>query len=397
MALKVEYLITYKIKGNFLENISSFNHLLMANSLISINEKKLVFREVGFEYDLVCHEIPDKSQRLFKVNLSTDKTENIELLTEILKIIREFIYRTDGKISIIWDDISNYYSIKAYPEINKIENLLRKLITYFMISNFGVEWTEESIPVEIKTNIKHTRDKNNFLHDTDFIQLADFLFKPYSNKSVEILFKDLKSLKNPETSNNLYYEQFVPKSNWERYFNNVVNCEDGYLLKNWNRLYELRCLIAHNSFISKDDYEEVVNIVNNLSEKFENAISAIDAIIIPQEEKEAVIESVLTAKNELVNQFFEQWRNIYEEVSKLYKKSGFNDVANDYPLKKMVEELIEKEVLNEDFLRDIEPIGNLRNKVLHLGEEITDNEIAEATAIAKSFYVHKILFEEPFI
>ncbi len=397
MSIKVEYLITYNIKGNFLENNSSFNHLLMANSLISIDDTNLIYKGARFIYNLLCHEIPDKNQRLFKVNLSTDDTEEIEMLTEILKIIREFIHRTDGKTTVVWDDISNYYSVKTYPEINKIENLLRKLITYFMISNFGVEWTEESVPGEIKTNIKNTRDKNNFLHDTDFIQLADFLFKPYSNKSVDLLFKDLKSSKNPETRNTLYFEQFVPKSNWERYFNNVVNCEDGYLLKHWNRLYELRCLIAHNSFISKEEYGEVLIMVNDLSDKFESAISSIDAIIIPKEEKDAVIESVLTAKNEIINQFFEQWKNIYAEISKLYIKSGFGIASEDYPMRVMLDDLIEKEILGEEFLLEIEPIGNLRNKFFNISEEINTEEIIEATESAKNFYAHNILFEDPFM
>ncbi|MNK75004.1 hypothetical protein D3C87_945350 [compost metagenome] len=196
MSIKVEYLITYNIKGTMLQTIDNYKYLLMSNALISFNDQKqLVFEDVKFNFELLKHEIIDKNQRIFKVNISCEDLLLIDKMSELLKIIREFTFKTEGKITILWDEISNHYSSLAYPEINKIENLLRKLITYFMITNFGFEWTEESIPLDLKNGVKKNRDKNNFLHDTDFIQLSDFLFKPYSSKNIDLLFKDIKDKK----------------------------------------------------------------------------------------------------------------------------------------------------------------------------------------------------------
>nr|WP_262908843.1 HEPN domain-containing protein [Chryseobacterium turcicum] len=299
----------------------------------------------------------------------------------------------EGRVNIIWDDISNYYSTKAYPEINKIENLLRKLITYFMISNFGQEWTEESIPLEVKNSIKNNRDKNNFLHNTDFIQLADYLFKPYSSKNVEILLRDIK--KDSFNEDKKYLEQFVSKSNWERYFNNYVNCEDGFLLKNWTKLYELRCLVAHNSFINKNEFDEIISIIENLKGKFIDAISAIDDIIIPNDEKVTVIENVVSLKNELVNDFLSKWYPIYEEVYKLYIKNGYA-ADTSKPLREMVSDLTSKKVLTDEFSENLAIIGNIRQKIIHFEETLSDEEIINATNLAEEFYDNYILLEAPF-
>ncbi|MFG3826309.1 hypothetical protein ACGI6H_34825, partial [Escherichia coli] len=64
-----------------------------------------------------------------------------------------------GSTQIIWDDISKYYSIQAYPLIHEIENLMRKLITKFMIHNVGLSWTKDSVPKEFSEALKKS-EKN---------------------------------------------------------------------------------------------------------------------------------------------------------------------------------------------------------------------------------------------
>ena len=58
--------------------------------------------------------------------------------------------------------------------------------------------------------------------------------------------------------------QYVPKSNWDRYFSNIVECEGEYILKRWNTLYELRCKIAHNKIVIKKDYERITCLIKEV-------------------------------------------------------------------------------------------------------------------------------------
>ncbi len=65
---------------------------------------------------------------------------------------------------------------------------MRKLITKFMLTNVGVGWTKTNIPSKViasmkkkgKDKLEHSLD---YLYETDFIQLANFLFEPYQTEN----------------------------------------------------------------------------------------------------------------------------------------------------------------------------------------------------------------------
>ena len=61
-----------------------------------------------------------------------------------------------------------------------------------MISKLDEKWNNESIPKEVKNNIKDIKSESNFLHDTDFIQLADYLFKAIQIKILNFYIKKLR-------------------------------------------------------------------------------------------------------------------------------------------------------------------------------------------------------------
>ncbi|WP_267402637.1 MULTISPECIES: HEPN domain-containing protein [unclassified Chryseobacterium] len=392
MEIKIEYLIVYKIQGNYLDNINGFKHLLMLNSLLTFkeNSEEILFNKKKFSFKINSHEIENKNQRLFKFTLYS-KEDNIDEFIILLKLIREGIYKSNGKISIIWDDISSYYSKLAYPQINKIENLLRKLITFFMVSKLGLEWTEESTPKEVKSNTRNSRDNNNYLHDTDFIQLADYLFKTYPEKNVEILFKEIKNNDDFKEKDFNYLEKFIPKSNWERYFNSFVDCEDGYLIKQWNRLYELRCLIAHNSFITKKEYEEINKIVLDLTEKFEKAILSIDEIIISSSDKALIYDNMVINQSILTNKYLDIWKKITEDITIYYRREGFKFVQ-DKTLKQIIDGLISLHVIGPEFYFKLSDLIVIKTNYVNSSQFVTQEIVQDL----EEFYYSQICFKPPF-
>lgn len=397
--LRVEYLILLKENGSFCNTIKSFNNLLESNSNIKILQKKINFINDQFGYEIKTNSVKDKAQRYFKLTLTAEDETTIPNLQMLLKSIRELIHKAEGNINVTWDDISNFYSIKAYPEINKIENLLRKLITTFMLTNFGIEWTKETTPQEVKSNIrkKNKNSDSNYLHDTDFIQLADFLFKPYPTKDINQLFKELKIIKKIEEIDLENLKEYIPKSNWERYFKSFVDCDDDYLNKNWQKLYDLRCIIAHNNFLSKLEYDIILEIVKNLSEKFEQAINSLDEISVPKDEQKLVLENAVKAKNENLEKFFKIWNDVYIEIKNLYHKKGFKTEENqEIPMRQMVETLISSNILTQEFKNELYPIGEFRSKLDSVLEEFTDKDVLNKTNEIKDFYDKRIFLEDPF-
>lgn len=392
MDLKIEYLVVYDISGQYLDNIESFKKLLLLNSsILLINDSKdISYNNQTFLCEIVAHEIGNKNQRLYKLTLSC-KENNIDDFSSLLKLIRQLLHKSEGKINVIWDDISTYYSKKAYPKINKIENLLRKLIAFFMVSKLGLDWSEESIPKEVKNNIRNKRSTENFLHNTDFIQLAEILFKPYAKENLDNLLGEIKKNKDLKDKEYEYFEQFIPRSNWERYFSSFVDCEDKYLSKKWDKLYELRCLIAHNSFISKTEYNEIENIVNDLTGKLEDAIISIDKIIIPPSEASSIFESIIKSQDILAYKYLDIWNKIYDDLLSLYKRTIFL-TSFDKPLKEILDELIISHAIGPQFYFELNELLNYKLQIFDVNKPLTEVMISNL----EQFYFSFMYLKEPF-
>jgi hypothetical protein len=56
-----------------------------------------------------------------------------------------------------------------------------------MYTSVGMDWGDTTLPEDLRSSMKRNqRDRQtgtNLLHDTDFVQLADYLFKPYQSPS----------------------------------------------------------------------------------------------------------------------------------------------------------------------------------------------------------------------
>ena len=98
------------------------------------------------------------------------------------------------------DDLNLYYSRKAYPLINEIENLYRKTIIYFLVEKVGINWASLTLSPEFKEDIKRRNGKNKFnhheniLYELNFIQLADFLFESFTQESPRMNLGKIKNI-----------------------------------------------------------------------------------------------------------------------------------------------------------------------------------------------------------
>jgi len=167
--MKFQYLAITESKNCFCEDHFAFNRLLLVNSKVSIISNSLIFKDnnikIETEYDIFSNDIKELYQKYFNVSVtlkSENKTTNevdIDRLNIIRKLIATNLRQISSKVSIntLWDDISLYYSNKAYPYIAKIENLMRKLIMDQMLIKFGMNWYDERMPNEVKELISKKR------------------------------------------------------------------------------------------------------------------------------------------------------------------------------------------------------------------------------------------------
>lgn len=390
---KVEYLVILKNQGSFCNSVKSFNNLLKANDDIDIKANRLKYKKLDLKFENKTGTVTDKKQRFFNLTFTLSQPEFLNDYIIFLKVLREIIYKSGGNVNTIWDDISYHYSLLAYPVINRIENLLRKLITKFMLTSVGFDWEQETLPDDIKSIVsKSKRPKNgyvNILHETDFIHLADFLFKPYHKRNIDDLFKTIKATQALEELNIDELKEYIPKSNWDRYFSNIVDCEDGFLNKKWIRLYDLRCLVAHNNFITPNDYTELTEISESLENTFLVAIKNLDKIRIDSEDKDLLLESVVRNRNEIYGEFLNNWKLLEHEINQLllflngnhdsirinvkhYSKEKYRGIV------RQLETLYEKKMIDKDTYHNIRFLSNFRNSIVHEPNvEIHEKEIVE--------------------
>lgn len=385
--MKTEYLIPLDTKNHFAESESGFNHLLMANEEIEIRNGKIKYKNFEFKYKLQSNPIEKSNINCYHLTVenSVDNSQfdsentEVKIYLDLLRIIKTTFIKYTKDFEILWDDTSFCCSQKAYPMIYEIENLMRKLLTKFMLVNVGTKWEKENIPSKIdksKNQGKEINVGNSLLYQLDFIELSTFLFEPYSTKNS---LSDLKAfVNNKDDTIFSVLEQYIPKSNWVRYFNDVVSAEDEYLKKKWEELYKLRCKVAHNNLFGLDDLKRVRTIVTDLKPYINNAIKDLDKITISEEDKESISENLAINTNEQVGHMIVGYNELYDLLLKKYSELiGKNELTMKkmIPVKRLICDLASRGVLDNKEAKIIEYIIRKRNLVVHSSKLIEKDEI----------------------
>ncbi|WP_026831516.1 HEPN domain-containing protein [Exiguobacterium undae] len=396
--INVEYLLILEGKDNFCSNNLTFDNFLMTNSDLSLKGDYIEYKELKVEYKVQFEEMED-NKRSIHVYFSCENEVDINQYEQFLRVIRSVFYKISKDIHTLRDDISFHYAQLAYPKIHQTENLMRKLITKFMIINVGLSWTEKHVPKEVKDAPGNSKEKSNvnYLYTLDFIQLSNILFKEYSPFNTSELLEKIKNSDNNDDVPLTYLKKFVPASNWERYFSEIVDSEAEYLKNRWTELYSFRNQVAHNNILSKDDYEKIDRYVTEIKEKLDKAIKNIDKIKVSDEEKEIISSNIiLEDKNDVLPEFNSEFNTlkkyflnsywivdeilakiILKNLNESIDKDELMEIVNS-SLEEKVEKLEKEEVLvSEKLLLDFKNIIRVRNFLIHVenSDIIEENDI----------------------
>lgn len=382
--INVEYLVAISVESGFCQSVKAFRSLVKSNDRIDIKATKILFE--GAEFPITIHDgdIEKNKLKYFHITISTDD-QDLKILDELCKEIRKILGKVceGNRIQTLWDGIGFSLCQKAYPIIYEVENLLRKLITKFMLCNVGLSWHKESLPIEVKESIKNKSEKDsaNCLYEADFIQLSNFLFKSYSTKDIKQLLSELEKKDPSDTIKKSDIDCFIPSSNWNRFFSSIVSCEKGFIEKRWKRLYELRCMVAHNKSFTFDDCEEVERISGELKPIFNEAISNLENVDISEDEKENVAESIATSRSDSYSKFLKHWGDLNDSLKK-FSITDSSDMNLDSLGNLIIDtgDLYKKNIFSDSVLADIEKMGNIRNNLVHnlsikIPDSIIDNKI----------------------
>jgi hypothetical protein len=219
---------------------------------------------------------------------------------------------------------------------------------------------EETLPKAVEDAVKNSKRKDylNVLHTVDFIHLGDFLFALYSKKTPQDLYAKLKDVKTPDDAKALH--EFIPESNWKRYFGGLVACEDLYLKSRWEKLYDLRCKVAHNALMTGKDLENVEKLIAEVKPKLLKAIDKLSTVKVPPEDAELVAESAARSVNATVGEFITCWQRFESAVTRRLASRGV-------PTRRVPtgQDLVRLRILEADQMEAFEDMRRLRNSIVH--------------------------------
>ncbi|ELM3617705.1 hypothetical protein RYR54_003390 [Aeromonas sobria] len=379
--MKVELLVIIDSEISFCRNSHSFKNFLQSDSEINISGKTFKFRDITVDYELQEGENTDKNHKFFHIKLACDE-KYISDFSDFCRSIKKLLHmNSKNSITTLWDDISFYYSSRSYPMIYEIENLMRKLITKFMLTTVGLGWTKETVPEELKrTSRTENIDTNiNYLYETDFIQLSNFLFDEYRTLDIAALIKKISEIETENFRVSEIYD-FIPRSNWERYFRSNVDCEDSYLKTRWEKLYKLRCKIAHNNTFTKSDYEQTEKTVNEVKSKLLTAIQSLDKISISDDEREDLAEIAASNSSVVFGSFIQKWKMLESLITELLVKEKILPPELSKREKAMLyknqEALIKNGLIDSMMYQEIKTLNKVRNIMVHETDQyFTNSEI----------------------
>lgn len=305
MALVIEYLIVVQKEEDFCKNEAAFINFLAVDTTIKPGKSQAediivdLATNLTVKYSISSGEISDKKERFFNLKMTCDddtRGQEFNKLTRKIKKIALKINPGNTEINTLQDDVGSMYAIQAYPLIHYLENQMRKLISKFMIINVGMEWFENMIHTDIKKPSEDTKQGlfTDFLQTVDFIELADVLFKAYRSTTVTEIDNYILKLKHGELADVDLLKDAMPKSNWERYFSDILKIDGEVLKDKWKKLYSLRNEVAHNRYFSKAKYDQLLSLKNSIQEPIEKALENLDRIKLTQQDVELITNSVTT-------------------------------------------------------------------------------------------------------
>ncbi len=393
--LNVEYLFVSKLEDGLCTSPHELKNMLQSIKGIRISGNRIEYSGKRFDISITSGSAENGKSVHFNISISGSE-EDIEELTSVTKMFRTIINKVTGEPpQTLWDDIGFYYCQASYPRINRIENLMRKLITKFMIINAGAGWHRINVPKEVDQSIKN-RQTNDYLHTVDFIQLATLMFKEYGVTNNKPVIDKIRKSKEISELTLEELKQLSPLNNWDRYFSPIINSDADYIRTRWEKLYEYRNMVAHNKPIKKVDFDTINTLIDEVQPILEEALNKLNEISIPEEDQEEVMESAASAAGDLVMQFIRQYNVLTGMLWKLLvvrisdKKEEFFRFRHS--LSALSREARRYKIINTEVFYILSNLARMRNQLVHeSSKSFSDSEVELALkeAISLSFYIEK--------
>jgi hypothetical protein len=373
--MKTEYLITFDSKDNICTNVEKLKGLLSSHDDIGFPKPNTIsFGQKEFSYQLAHGKLNDGSF-YYDLTFECSEDDNSESFAGLLREVRKICANSSGRtVIILHDGIGESHCLVGYPIIYRTECIMRKLISKFMAISIGYDWSDASTPKEVLESVRPPGkdEKANLLYEVDFIQLSNFLFKQYTKADSKRFFDTLKGRDDADQVAVRDLKPYAPFTNWEKYFSERVQCDSEYLQAKWERLYCLRCKIAHCKGLSLHELEELKSISDDLCEKIQAALNSIGDLHIEDSDREELAENFSSIANQNISLFLYKYNLLVARVRRACElSSSEEDIYNQYETNKTNIQMQSrylwnaKDLINYEATMLINSAQAFRNRAVH--------------------------------
>ena len=335
--MKTEFLILVPDNESFCNTKKAFVDFLKIDGLITITGQKINYKRtikgkevISVKFWVDTDKVKNKQERYFLLALDCQEESSINEFAELCERIRNIAQRiSPGQTTIntIWDDVGRIYAERSYPLVNEVENLMRKLITKFMLITVGMDWSKDAIHPDLFKKIEKFEEDEPYISDLyklDFIHLKQVLFEKKRDISLEELDRLLSKTKFTDEDKDKIL-RYVPRSNWEKYFSTLIGEKNSSLETKWDLLYKLRNKVAHNRHVIKSEYEQIKGLSSQIKEIITKAIAKLGEIDLNEEDRELIIYSYQSDSPAAIGYLSEK------AVAEHYMKNGYD--VDSQPIK----------------------------------------------------------------
>jgi hypothetical protein len=223
--------------------------------------------------------------------------EDVEPLR--LSLLKHFRAQRFESVYVLRDEVSQKIACELYPSLYRVENALRGYLIRFMVTRLGPSWWDVTASAELGSKVSQRKNNerqfaefiDNKAYLIDFNDLGKLIYAQSSGfTSKEDVVKRILALDETADAIKTLKEQL--QSNYQKFFKESFR-DKGFQEK-WENFEKLRHKIAHSNLFLHSDFVEGQQTANELAEIIEAADASAPNLLLPQEEKNALRESIIS-------------------------------------------------------------------------------------------------------
>lgn len=222
-----------------------------------------------------------------------------EYLEKLKLKIKKSIRRDWDKIIWLVDKDSECLSIALYPQVYKIENLMREVLNEVMNKQYGTAWWDTFAPTKIKethsNRMKEFKAKVPSFNDVDeklmcidisdlskLMTLKRYSWNPVFDGKISGMLNGVQTYNDGIIREQLLKQREIEVDLWEEQFSKYFPND---FIERYCALARDRNHIMHNKLLDRSAYVSIKESAEQIQEDLVNALEKLHNIILSKEEK----------------------------------------------------------------------------------------------------------------